>query len=501
MADVQRSADGRRRRVDREHLGARSRAIEPVDAGLPPTAASTSLRDLRARAFRASCRRAGSRLVNGVDERDIATILLDGALMRSISSRTRRSAIGGDDVGDRLAHDAVGEPLEDALRDLLDELVGDAGAGGAGTPPGASAGGDPGERGPEASSTAEARPLDSAARSAAKASAIGGTRGGAGDGDAAGAGAADGADGGAGATASAAAGCAKDGDGCAAGRSKSASGDTYDNGRSGTAGSARGRHAEPIDARRPMRRSDRRRGRRRRFLVEPIRERGVQPIEVVDRCRRRPASAPAAAPAADRSSRAGAAAAPVGRAALHPADDQLRLERLRQHAVAAGRRRSRVIDRLERARQQDDGNVGEPGGFFDVLRDLVAVLAGHADVGQHDVRRRGVEARDRLVAVADRDDLDVLVRERQLDDALNGDAVVGEEERMGHGLFIGRSRPAVQGTRSYPRTRVGIDEIDDALHRRSGQEDPLDADLCLWYSAQNRWRASPYSGIAQPTSG
>ena len=50
-----------------------------------------------------------------------------------------------------------------------------------------------------------------------------------------------------------------------------------------------------------------------------------------------------------------------------------------------------------------------------------------------------VDARDRLVAVADRDDVDVLVGERQLDDALNRDAVVGEEEGMRHLGLIGRS--------------------------------------------------------------
>ena len=45
--------------------------------------------------------------------------------------------------------------------------------------------------------------------------------------------------------------------------------------------------------------------------------------------------------------------------------------------------------------------------------------------------RRRVEAGDRLVAVADRDDLDVLVGKRQLDDALDGDAVVGEQQGVG----------------------------------------------------------------------
>ena len=45
---------------------------------------------------------------------------------------------------------------------------------------------------------------------------------------------------------------------------------------------------------------------------------------------------------------------------------------------------------------------------------------------------------NRLIAVADGDDADVLVREGQLDDALDGDAVVGEKEGMGHVMVIGK---------------------------------------------------------------
>ena len=44
-----------------------------------------------------------------------------------------------------------------------------------------------------------------------------------------------------------------------------------------------------------------------------------------------------------------------------------------------------------------------------------------------------LEALDRLIAVADGDHLDVLVREGQLDDALNRDAVVGQQQGVRHG--------------------------------------------------------------------
>ena len=54
----------------------------------------------------------------------------------------------------------------------------------------------------------------------------------------------------------------------------------------------------------------------------------------------------------------------------------------------------------------------------------------------------GLEARDRLIAVADGDDLDVLVGERQLDDALNRDAVVGQEQGLRHLGYIGADQQA-----------------------------------------------------------
>jgi hypothetical protein len=110
----------------------------------------------------------------------------------------------------------------------------------------------------------------------------------------------------------------------------------------------------------------------------------------------------------------------------------LRLERLGQHAVTTGGRRLGLIDRFERAREQHDRNMRKTRRALDVLRDLVAVLARHADVGQHDVGRRLVQPRDRLVAVADRYDLYVLVGERELDYALDRDAVVGQQQGMRH---------------------------------------------------------------------
>ncbi len=94
-----------------------------------------------------------------------------------------------------------------------------------------------------------------------------------------------------------------------------------------------------------------------------------------------------------------------------------------------------LVQRLEGAGQQDHRNVRQPRIALDEGRDLVAVPLGHADIGEHDVRTIGAHPLDGLTAVADRDDVDVLVRERELDDPLDGDAVIGEQQLVGHGSY------------------------------------------------------------------
>ena len=56
---------------------------------------------------------------------------------------------------------------------------------------------------------------------------------------------------------------------------------------------------------------------------------------------------------------------------------------------------------------------------------------------------------DRLIAVADGDHLDVLVGERQLDDPLDRDAVVGKQNSLRHVDVIGRC------SRTRPQLRRG----------------------------------------------
>jgi hypothetical protein len=66
---------------------------------------------------------------------------------------------------------------------------------------------------------------------------------------------------------------------------------------------------------------------------------------------------------------------------------------------------------------------------------VVAALLGHADVGQDDVWKLDRNAGNRLLAVVHGDDMDVFARERQLDDALNRDAVVGQQQLVHQSTF------------------------------------------------------------------
>jgi hypothetical protein len=57
---------------------------------------------------------------------------------------------------------------------------------------------------------------------------------------------------------------------------------------------------------------------------------------------------------------------------------------------------------------------------------------GHADIGQDDVRAIGLYALDGLSTVADGNHLHIFIGEGQLDDPLNGDAIVCEQELVRH---------------------------------------------------------------------
>jgi hypothetical protein len=116
----------------------------------------------------------------------------------------------------------------------------------------------------------------------------------------------------------------------------------------------------------------------------------------------------------------------------HAADHHLGLERLDQDAVATHGTRPNFVHRFEGPRQEQHGNMRQRRIRLDEGGDLVAVALGHPDVGEDDVRPIRLDALDRLTTVPHGQDLHVFVGKRQLDDALNGDAVIGEQQLWRH---------------------------------------------------------------------
>ncbi len=125
-------------------------------------------------------------------------------------------------------------------------------------------------------------------------------------------------------------------------------------------------------------------------------------------------------------------------------DEGLGLEGLGDLSVGAGGGRTAFVEGLKGAGQEQDGDMREGRILFDRLANLVATLAGHDDVCENDIGLQLAGADDRVVAVVGRNDLDVLVCERESDELLDDDRIVGQEKCLGHGFppfRPGRARP------------------------------------------------------------
>src|SRR5205823_3756353 len=136
---------------------------------------------------------------------------------------------------------------------------------------------------------------------------------------------------------------------------------------------------------------------------------------------------------------------------FHPRDHVLWFKGLCENPIAPRLHCLGLVHGLESTGQQHDRNVSQPRRLLDMSRYLVPRPAWHADVRQHNIRGIRLDALDRLIAVTDRDDLDILVGKRQLDDALNRDAVVGEKQGLRHSGLIGAAL-----TRSPSRVRLSF---------------------------------------------
>ena len=68
------------------------------------------------------------------------------------------------------------------------------------------------------------------------------------------------------------------------------------------------------------------------------------------------------------------------------------------------------------------------GPRIEKLSDFVTTPIRHTRVGQHQGRRIRLDLLDCLLPTGDGDHVQVLVGQRQLDDTLNGEAVVGDKQ-------------------------------------------------------------------------
>jgi hypothetical protein len=108
-------------------------------------------------------------------------------------------------------------------------------------------------------------------------------------------------------------------------------------------------------------------------------------------------------------------------------DERLALEGLLDVAVGAGGAGAPLVERLEGPGEEDDGDVLERRVPLHRLAHLVPAPPRHHDVGQDDVGLLITSLGDRVLAVVHGDDREVLGRQSDRHDLLDGDAVVGQQ--------------------------------------------------------------------------
>jgi hypothetical protein len=115
---------------------------------------------------------------------------------------------------------------------------------------------------------------------------------------------------------------------------------------------------------------------------------------------------------------------------LDPLDEGPRVERLRDVPVRAAIARLVGVERLERSGEEQHRHG--LGRRLHGATDLVPRRPGHDDVGEDDIRQGRGDPLERFPPRSDRDDTDVRVLERELDDLADRDRIVGEEQRARH---------------------------------------------------------------------
>ena len=117
---------------------------------------------------------------------------------------------------------------------------------------------------------------------------------------------------------------------------------------------------------------------------------------------------------------------------IDPLDELVRVEGLRDDHVAADPVGALPVEGLEGSGEQDHGDARGGRIALDRFADLVTVLLRHHDVGEDEVRPRGLERFDRLPSVGNAGQLVARSGKRQLDDFLDRQAVVGQQDLFAH---------------------------------------------------------------------
>src|SRR4029450_2941144 len=120
------------------------------------------------------------------------------------------------------------------------------------------------------------------------------------------------------------------------------------------------------------------------------------------------------------------------------------------------------------------------------LADLVAVLLGHDDVAEHDVRTDLRQLLEREPAVADRDHLEVLVREGEFDDLLDRDAVVREQNLLAHPLWRPQAPLESDEDSPFPPVCQRVSGISPGFRTQPATEGAAIARTTSWVDAPGR---------------
>ena len=125
---------------------------------------------------------------------------------------------------------------------------------------------------------------------------------------------------------------------------------------------------------------------------------------------------------------------------VHLREELVGVERLGDDRIRADPLRAVPVERLESAGQKNDGDARRGRVSLDRLAHLVSVLLRHDGVGEDQVRADFANAIERSLSIRHAHELVIAVGERQLDHLLNGQAVVGQQDLLCHGISGGRSK-------------------------------------------------------------